>query len=302
MEKKLDIEYCKYCEDVYATRPTAWLLFEEFSGETLNSSDIIFNCPRCNCNIRRYEGYLEALKRRESVSFIESVLTDITDLSEESLKDLEDLLNYFSVPSFAVVLDGDVFHRLSELSRKRYVTVERSMNYSIVTLNAFKLGLLDNKPLLLEMSHQRSFITNPEYIAKDNRHSLRRLARLDALVNDFTDEDKSELLRRFDGKCALTGKVVPLHFDHVIPIAIGHGGTTKSNMLPIWQRINSSKCDRNIFEWYEENGDRFDVCPKRFEAAIEYLAELNGMTTAEYRDYVNDCHANPNDVLTKETV
>lgn len=42
-------------------------------------------------------------------------------------------------------------------------------------------------------------------------------------------------------------------------------------------------------------------CPKGTQA-IEYLADLNDMTVEEYRDYINDCHANPNDILTKESV
>lgn len=302
MEEKLDVEYCRNCEDIYATNATIWLLFGNYEGETTRSGDDVSMCPRCYLPIRRYHGYLDALNLRETSGFIDSKLEGINDLSDSSKDTLRVVLENFSVPSFAVVFKGDTRKLVEELERKRYVISESTNDHTVVTLNAHKLELLDNEPLLLKMVHQRSFIINPEYIRDKNVGGKRRLARLEILPHDFTEEDKDTLLRKFDGKCALTGKDVPIHFDHVIPVAIGHGGTVKGNMLPIWQRINSSKSDRNIFEWYEENGDRFDVCPKRFEAAIEYLAELNGMSVEEYRDYVNDCHANPNDVLTKETV
>lgn len=111
------------------------------------------------------------------------------------------------------------------------------------------------------------------------------------LPDTFTDEQKAELLRKFDGKCAFTGKDVPIQIDHVIPVASGHGGTILENMLPIWKRINSSKGDRNVFEWYEKNGDRFEVVPELFEQAIGYIAELNGMSYEEYHEYVYDCHS-----------
>lgn len=137
------------------------------------------------------------------------------------------------------------------------------------------------------------------YHEQSNKHSVRRQARRDALINDFSTDQEKATLSYFNGRCALTGKDVPLHVDHVLPLAVGHGGTTLSNMLPIGQRLNSSKGAKNIFEWYEENGDRFDVVPELFAKAIEYLAELNEMTTQDYRDYVYECHANPNDILTE---
>lgn len=302
--EKLDVEYCRDCDDIYAVSAEVWLCFGNFDGETVDADDDVAICPRCYRPVRRYEGYLEALKKRESYEFIEETLSEVDDLSSKSLTVLRDFLSHFTVPSFAVVLKGDEQELVAELVKKRYVaiTVVNNGERSVISLNAYKLRLLDNIPLLERMSNQASFITNPEYLRDVSQSGIRRKARMDALINDFTSDDRAELIERFGGKCALTGKEVELHVDHVIPIAVGHGGTTKANMLPIWQRINSSKSDRNIFEWYAENGDRFDVCPERFEAAIAYLADLNGMTVEEYRDYVYDCHANPNDILTKECV
>ncbi len=142
-------------------------------------------------------------------------------------------------------------------------------------------------------------ILRRESFGKNKEHNLLRIKREKALINDLSTSDKVLISGRFGERCALTGKAVPIQFDHVIPVSSGHGGTTLSNMLPIWQRINSSKGAKNIFEWYEENGDRFEVLPELFDQAIEYLADLNEMTAEEYRDYVYECHANPIDYLTE---
>lgn len=143
---------------------------------------------------------------------------------------------------------------------------------------------------------RRYYAENPE---KDRMRDLRRRARKASLPDSLTESQWRDTLDYFGGACAFTGVTEDLHRDHVLPLSIGHGGTTKENMLPVSSRINLSKCDNNVFVWYEENGVRLGICPERFERAIGYLAELNGMSVSEYRDYVYDCHANPNDIVTE---
>lgn len=302
MSKRLDIEYCKNCEDVYASYANVWLCFENLAGESIYPKDTTFNCPRCGCLIARFKGFIEVLEKRDSPSFVDDVIAEISDLSDGSLSLLRAFLTNFTVPSFAVHFTGTPGANINELVKKRYLEVNKTQNGYFGILNAYKLGLFDNEEILLKMNVQSGFIQYPMPFKTNDASGKRRKARSEALINDFTDEDKAALLTRFNGVCALTGKDVTIQIDHVIPLAIGHGGTTKANMLPIWQRINSSKGAKNIFEWYEENGERFEVCPRRFYEAIEYLAELNDMTSDEYRDYVYECHANPNDILTEAII
>lgn len=182
---------------------------------------------------------------------------------------------------------------LHELWKKRLVMHVRGNDRDVFSVNAFLLGYVSKEEFLSRNFFGGDFfrINN-----KAKESATKRQLKKESLPNDFTDKERAETLAKFGGKCALTGKDVPLHFDHVIPIAIGHGGTTKANMIPIWQRINSSKSDRNIFEWYEQNGERFEVCPERFAGVIEYLSDLNGMTVPEYREHVYHCHENPNEL------
>jgi hypothetical protein len=124
-------------------------------------------------------------------------------------------------------------------------------------------------------------------------YDQRRKARKKALIDDFTSEQMSEILKKFGG-CALTGEVTEVHWDHVIPLATRHGGTTFTNMVPLRGDLNMSKQDDNLFEWFNANKQRFNLEQERFDRLINWLASANEMSVEEYRAYVYECHANPN--------
>ncbi len=135
------------------------------------------------------------------------------------------------------------------------------------------------------------FRENPHANAINNAKYRTLKARL---PYEWGNVEQSEVLSRFDGGCALTGNS-DIEWDHAIPVSTGHGGTTRKNMYPLRQDLNSSKGSLNIFEWFETAKERFNLEQSRFDALIEYLSKLNGMTTKEYRDYVYWCHENPRD-------
>lgn len=121
----------------------------------------------------------------------------------------------------------------------------------------------------------------------------RRRARKRGLPDNWTLEQQKGTWEYFNNACALTGEGGDIHEDHVIPLAVGHGGTTYGNMIPLRADLNDSKCDRNIFEWFSENRERFNLSEERFNRLIEYLATINGLTVDEYRQFVYWCHENP---------
>lgn len=127
-----------------------------------------------------------------------------------------------------------------------------------------------------------------------------RRARKRSLPDTFTAEQQTELLAKFNEGCALTGETNDIHLDHVLPLASGQGGTYQGNMIPLRADLNCSKGDRNIFEWFEANRQRFELSQERFDAMVEYLAELNEMSAEEYRKWYDDCYygnSNESDVI-----
>lgn len=120
-----------------------------------------------------------------------------------------------------------------------------------------------------------------------------RRAREKQLPSNLTQEQFDLIMNHYGGACALTGKERDVQMDHVIPISIGHGGTTFGNIIPLNKTLNSSKKDANIFEWFKKNQKRFDLDEARFGRMIDILSAVNGMSTQQYRNYVYWCHDNP---------
>lgn len=123
-------------------------------------------------------------------------------------------------------------------------------------------------------------------------YQKRRRARKKQLPEDLSLEQQNRILKYFNYGCALSGDVKDIQFDHVIPISTGHGGTTEGNMIPMRADLNYSKHNANIFEWFNDNKERFSLCEEKFRRLIEYLARINGISVREYRDHVYWCHDN----------
>jgi hypothetical protein len=142
-----------------------------------------------------------------------------------------------------------------------------------------------------QAEYQRNY--KSENKEKINFHSLKRRTFRKNLPFDFTESQKNEIFRKFDSKCALSGRTDCIHWDHVIPLSTGHGGTIYGNMIPLQKYLNESKKDSNLFEWFETNRQRFNLSQEYFYKLITWLAEINNVSVDDYRDYVYWCHENP---------
>src|SRR5699024_8329827 len=129
--------------------------------ETISSEEKAAMCPLCNSKIIRGEAYLRALRKREAGETIK-LASDLNELSEEALYNLEEFINNFSVPSFSVSYKGKIDRsELAELINKKYIEVDYFVGLeekTIIILNAYKLGLIENKELLLQMTGQATFV------------------------------------------------------------------------------------------------------------------------------------------------
>lgn len=182
---------------------------------------------------------------------------------------------------------------LHELMRKYYETnkeniIENQRKYYAENKEAiserYREYCEDKKEYLAELCRNWRR-NNPE---KAMLIAERRRARKNALPDDFTEEQMRTTLDYFEG-CALTGATTDIHWDHVIPLATGCGGTTFGNMIPLSSDLNLSKNDANLFEWFNRNKDRFELSQVKFDRLVEWLANVNGMTVLGYRVYVYAC-------------
>ena len=123
----------------------------------------------------------------------------------------------------------------------------------------------------------------------------RRTAMKHALPYEIKDDDWQVLLEeRFDGKCMLTGKKKKVSLEHMIPLSIGHGGTTIYNCIPMDYDLNVDKAGQNPFKWIKSQKPK--VQEQFYKLVVPYLATMNGMDTETYKKYVYWCFQNPRKV------
>lgn len=147
----------------------------------------------------------------------------------------------------------------------------------------------ENKEIFLE-SNKRYAKENKEVI---DAIRLRRRARKKNLPNELTADEIKWIMEKFNYCCALSGKKLEiLDFDHFIPLSTGQGGTIIGNMIPLSPSLNSSKQDSNPFEWIKREDIQQIVPIEKFNEVVRYLSQLNKMTVAEYKEYVNFCFGN----------
>ena len=114
----------------------------------------------------------------------------------------------------------------------------------------------------IALTKQEYYINNKEHIKQiglqyrasneDYRHknSMRKQLRRDLTKGSaYTLKQWTECKNYFNNRCAYCGREEPLHKDHVMPFIRG-GEFSINNIVPSCQRCNSSKHDKNVFEWY----------------------------------------------------
>lgn len=100
--------------------------------------------------------------------------------------------------------------------------------------------------------HKDWCIKNPEKVKEFSRiKKQKRKAMKKQLPNNFTLKDWNKCKEYFNNECAYCGCLDNLAQDHVIPITKG-GGYIKDNIIPACKSCNSSKCDKDMKDWYKK--------------------------------------------------
>ena len=89
------------------------------------------------------------------------------------------------------------------------------------------------------------YAKNARYRSERRQHAHARKRR----IRPIPSIGQEYLLEWFHGECAYCGKKATT-WDHIYPVARG-GTTTAGNIVPACVSCNSSKRDRNVFEWIQ---------------------------------------------------
>jgi hypothetical protein len=128
---------------------------------------------------------------------------------------------------------------------------------------------------------------NEENQDKIFSYNTARREMAEALPFEYTPEIWRQVRRDYGWKCAVSDSS-SVALDHFIPVALGHGGTYRENLIPLDKRLNTKKKHYHPSRLIE-----YGATKKRYNQVITNLARLNGLTSSEYKSFVDWCFANP---------
>ena len=85
-----------------------------------------------------------------------------------------------------------------------------------------------------------------------NINEQKRRAKRNLLECSLTKEQWENTKKQFDNKCCYCGKKSPLAMEHFVALSKG-GEYTSNNIIPCCKSCNSSKSNKDFFEWYPKH-------------------------------------------------
>lgn len=111
-----------------------------------------------------------------------------------------------------------------------------------------------------------------------------------SLPGGYAPEVWQQVRNDYGWKCAVSNSS-SVAIDHFIPVAIGHGGTYRENLIPMDKRLNTKKK-----HYHPGKLIKYGAYEEQFKQAVNNLAKLNGLTPCEYESFVDWCFENPRTV------
>jgi hypothetical protein len=183
----------------------------------------------------------------------------------------------------------ELYHLVTEIFLRCVLCTEYHSLENFYPRRATFMGL-DNRCNSCMKKIKADWVRNNPEVLKVYAHNRRALENY--LPGSFNQEDFHYLKAYFSNSCALTKITNDIDVDHFIPLSWGHGGSYYENMYPLNASLNRSKSDANPFDWFESAKEERGISTDAWNDLIRYLSSINGLTTDEYKAFVNWCYEN----------
>jgi 5-methylcytosine-specific restriction endonuclease McrA len=155
------------------------------------------------------------------------------------------------------------FKEWGQSNREKIYNRLKSTNY-------YEMYYKENKDKINEL-RRINYNTNP---GKRNIYCNKRRSIIKSLPATLTAEQWIECKSHFENKCAYCGRTMQrLEQEHFIALTMG-GEYTKNNIIPACRSCNSSKHNRDFYEWYPKQ--KF-YSPEREKQILSYLGYKDGV-------------------------
>lgn len=126
-----------------------------------------------------------------------------------------------------------------------------------------------------------------ERMNKRVRENKRRATKR-SLPDTLTQQENFIILSHFNNQCPLTGDV-DIQMDHFIPVSWGVEGTTHLNIIPLSEKLNVLKRDKNPIAWGNAAVTQRLFTQERWENLLKYLSHKNSLSVDDYIDFIHMC-------------
>lgn len=197
--------------------------------------------------------------------------------------------------SFYTVDDfySDKSQLYSKTTTCKYCRAKRDKQFKADNPKYFSTYWLNSREHLMEY-RRKWYQKYPEKRSSYVRNSV--LHRQIAMSNSLPEDKQYVAEINSDKQCVITGVSSRLSLDHVLPVTKGRWGNNRGNLMWLYESLNISKNNQNVFLWSESmEQERLDyLLPEglqmtvaefqdRIKQAITVKADEKGLTFEQYK-------------------
>jgi hypothetical protein len=148
--------------------------------------------------------------------------------------------------------------------------------------NPEKMRVISHRRYERVKDHHKILTRQWKQTHKEERNIAWQARRAKKLSLDYTllPEQWEQIKTYFDNKCCYCGKKLKLTQDHFVPL-LNNGEYTHNNIVPCCLSCNSSKNEKNFFDWYP----KYEYYSKTRERKIlKFLGYKDGVQQLELVD------------------
>lgn len=146
----------------------------------------------------------------------------------------------------------------------------------------------------------QGFFEKSDYYKRMQREYMRLALSRNSRMNLNSNYEIDKAFFKDYEECFLTGLKSEGGFlektvqtDHFIALNTGHVGNTYGNLFPLAKGLNSSKANRNPFEWIKRDNVQRQIDMRKWLELINYFSYCFGLSVDEYKDFVYWCYEHP---------
>lgn len=240
---------------------------EEYFNKAIRSADGLKGaCKQC---LSEYDKQYRKKNATRLTKYHKDNLEHIAECTKQYRKNNPDKLAKYYKDNIEHIIERNKQYRKDNIELAKERDNKRYRDNSERLIKCAKQYRKDNVDKIAK--HKKQYAK--ENMEQGRISGQRRLARKRQLPSTLTLVQWEQIRKRFNNCCAYCGKELPLAQEHFLALSKG-GEYTVNNIIPSCKPCNSSKGNKDFFEWYSKH-DYYSV--KREKFILKFLNYKDGI-------------------------